>query len=65
MTFSEIAAGFVFGVFGVFLIKRGKDRGDVTEILIGLILLVYPYLVTSPLIVWPIGIALLYYAYRR
>ncbi|MGK5089584.1 hypothetical protein WDW86_18690 [Bdellovibrionota bacterium FG-2] len=62
--FSTLAAGFVFGVFGFYLIKHGKKAAHIPSVTIGLTLLAYPYFITNPYLVWGLGFGLLYLAYR-
>ena len=64
LSLSSLFAGFTFGVLGVFLIKQGKKKGHLAGILIGLALLVFPYFISNPFLVWPIGLALLFLAAR-
>ena len=61
---SSLAVGFVFGVFGFYLLKDARKKGHVPNMLIGLVLLIYPYFVVNPYLAWGIGFALLYLAYR-
>jgi hypothetical protein len=57
LSFSTLFGGFVFSVFGVYFIKRGKDLGSILKILIGVALLCV-FLVPGVWI-WPAGIALM------
>ena len=60
----SLFAGLVFGVLGMWLIKRGRSDAHVPWIVIGLALCVYPYFVTNVYLVWGIGIGLLFVAKR-
>ena len=62
-SFSSIMAGFIYGVFGVYLLKRGKSEAHVPHILIGLGLLLYTFFVTNVWLVWGIGALGLLLAY--
>jgi len=61
---SSIAAGFVFGVFGMALIKRGKQQANLSTALIGTVLIMYPYFVENPFLMWAIGFSLLVVGYK-
>jgi hypothetical protein len=55
---SSLMAGFFFGVFGVYFIKRGKDLGNVAKILVGVVMVGYTYFVPSPWS-WIVGVLLM------
>lgn len=55
----NLAAGFFFGVWGVYAVKRAKSEGRFTPLVLGLLLLVFPYFVDTAWIAWVIGGALL------
>jgi len=61
---SAIVAGLVFGVFGVYLLRWGRQQGNFPHILIGLALLIYPYFVRNDIVLWGLGAFLLFIAYR-
>jgi cytochrome c-type biogenesis protein CcmH/NrfF len=61
---SALAAGFIFGVFGLYFIKQGKRNADIPPILVGVALLVYPYFVENVFLLWGIGVALLVLGFR-
>lgn len=63
-SFSNLAAGIVFGSFGLYAVKRGKKNSNLIDILIGVTLLVYPYFIDNALINWGLGTALLILLYR-
>jgi hypothetical protein len=58
-SWSALAAGFFFGVWGVFLIKRAKSESHLPSLFIGLALMIYPYFVENNYLLWGIGIVLL------
>lgn len=64
LSFSSVAAGIIFGSFGIYAIKRGKNRSHVLDILVGITLLVYPYFVTNVWLNWGLGVGLLTVVYR-
>ena len=59
----NLFAGFVFGVIGVWLIRRARREASVPSLLIGLAMVIYPYFVESTLLVWAIGVGLAVLAY--
>lgn len=44
--FSSILAGLIFGSFGLFFIKKARQKGQFILLLSGLSLLLWPYLIT-------------------
>ena len=60
---SSLMAGFVFGVFGMFLIRQAKIRSNVPFLVTGLALIIFPYFVSNAWLAWLIGSALLGVAY--
>lgn len=60
----SLFAGLVFGVLGMWLIKRGKSEAHIPFVVIGLVLIVYPYFITNVYLVWAIGVGLLFVAKR-
>jgi Na+/proline symporter len=66
MNFSiaSIFAGIVFGIIGVFVFKRGKDKGNIKGILLGLLLMLFPYFTPGAAwIDWVVGAGLSAVAY--
>lgn len=59
-----LVAGFVFGVFGFFIFKYGKQESNGKRMILGLILMVYGYFVPNPWAAWAIGIILVFLNYR-
>jgi glucose uptake protein GlcU len=57
-SFSALIAGLVFGVLGIYFFKRGKNDAELPLIAIGLVLMLYPYLVENIYLLWGIGILL-------
>lgn len=62
-SFSTLFAGFIFGVIGMYLIKRGRDQSDLWWIGIGIAMIVYPYFFSNGYFVWGIGGVLVWAAY--
>ena len=67
LSISSFAAGLIFGSFGIYAFKRGKTRGYALDIILGLILMIYPYFIENAFLNWGIGISLLLavYYFRR
>jgi hypothetical protein len=63
-SFSNIMAGIVFGSFGLYVFKIGKQKSHAVHIVIGLTLMIYPYFVSNEWINWGIGSGLLFAAYK-
>lgn len=65
ISISGLFAGFIFGVFGLFIFRKGKNEAKYDYIFIGIALLVFPYFTSGPWIDWVIGTALCVLAYYR
>jgi hypothetical protein len=65
-TFSPWALffGFVFSVFGFTFFRRGRSRGNLALIGVGLASMIYPYFIYSPWAVFWIGLVLCLFAYK-
>lgn len=55
---STLIAGFIFGILGFWLFREGKKRQNFYVLIIGILLMAYPYFVNSALVTWLIGGAL-------
>jgi hypothetical protein len=64
LSFSNIAAGIVFGSFGIYLLKRAKKFARLLDVFFGIGLLILPYFIDNPWLNWSIGSTLLFLAYR-
>jgi multisubunit Na+/H+ antiporter MnhE subunit len=64
-SFGSLMAGFVFGVFGFYLLKEGRRQGHFWWLGLGLFLMIYPYFITNTWLLWLIGIAGLWLAYMK
>ncbi|MHB9078646.1 MAG: hypothetical protein ACYC3X_14265 [Pirellulaceae bacterium] len=62
-SFSSIAAGFIFGILGVFLLKHGKSEAHVPHMILGMGLIMYPLFIANTWLLWGIGIGGLVLAY--
>ena len=60
---SSLIAGFIFGVFGFAIFKRGRQNATNQLVVIGIAMMVYPYFVESAWLNWILGFALSYGAY--
>ena len=60
----NIIAGLIFGVFGFYIFRRGRQVSNMKSVLIGLALMIYPYFVDNAFIVWGTGFALLFIGYK-
>lgn len=61
---SAIFAGFIFGVLGMYFLKRGKNEAELPLFAVGLILVIYPYFVENVFLLWGIGVGLVYFGFR-
>ena len=61
---SALLAGFVFGVIGVYWIKRGKTEAHPLSMFLGVALLVYPYFIENVYLLWGIGAVICIAAYK-
>lgn len=62
ITLSGILSGIIFGTIGIWLFRQSKRRSNDTLKLIGVALIVYPYLVSGIWLEWGLGIALCFWA---
>ena len=60
MNFSvgNLFAGIVFGAIGLAAFIYGKKQASVKPLVIGILLMAYPYFVSNAITVWAIGILL-------
>jgi hypothetical protein len=61
---SNLAAGFIYGVMGAYLIKRAKREVHFPRLFIGMFLIAYPYFIENAILVWGLGAAALFVAFR-
>lgn len=62
--FSSMAAGFVFGVIGLWMFREGRRQEKDYVPWIGVALMIYPYFVDGYKLTWGIGIVLCFAAYN-
>ncbi len=55
----NLLAGFVFGTIGLGAFSFGKKLERTKPMMIGVALMVYPYLFSNPWLLWGTGLALL------
>jgi len=56
---SSLLWGLIFGSIGVGFFVYGKKQGEVVPLLCGLALMIFPYFVSSTLLLVVIGVALM------
>lgn len=61
---SALIAGFVFGVIGFYLFRNAKKNSSIPNIVIGIVLMTYPYLIQNDYLLWVLGFLLTLMAYR-
>ncbi len=59
MSASSLFWGMVFGAIGVGFFVYGKKQGEMVPVLCGLALMIFPYFVSSTLLLIAIGVALM------
>ena len=63
ISISSMAAGFLFSVIGLWLLKEGRRRAEVRLALIGVTMMGYSYFTSNPAADWGIGLGLCGLAY--
>ena len=58
INWANLIAGFVFGIIGLFVFKYGWKEKAVKPLVIGLILMIYPYFIYNTFALYAIGIGL-------
>ena len=58
LSFSNIFAGILFGAIGFSAFMYGKKQSDLKAVAIGVVLMVYPYVVPNTIAVYVIGVVL-------
>ncbi len=61
---SSLAAGFIYGVWGMWLIRYAKKESHIPSAIFGVTLLVYPYFIENIYLLWGIGAVILFFAYK-
>ncbi len=60
----QLLAGLIFGTIGFFVFLHSQKNRHWRNMIIGIVMMIYPYFVSHPIFVWVIGIiltALLYF----
>jgi hypothetical protein len=52
---SGLAAGLIFSTFGFAIFRQGRKSADGWRVLIGAVLFLYPYFISSNFLLWGIG----------
>ena len=60
---SGLVSAFIFGVIGIWMFKRGKQRLEYRIIFISIALMIYPYFTDGPWADWGVGLGLCGLAY--
>lgn len=55
--------GLIFSTIGLYVFRRGKSRGNMKVLCLGLILIIYPYFIDGTLLTLGVGSGLCYAAY--
>lgn len=61
---SGLAAGFIFGVIGMFVLRHGRKEANFPVFFIGVALIIYPYFVENDYLLWGAGVGLSWLAYK-
>ncbi|MGZ3711381.1 MAG: hypothetical protein ACXVBE_06475 [Bdellovibrionota bacterium] len=59
-----LVSGFIFGVYGFYFFKMGKNEQNGKRLLLGLALMGYGFFVTNIWLNWLVGIVLVFLNYR-
>lgn len=54
-----IIGNIIFSIFGWFIFKAGRKDSNIKKLVLGLVLMLYGYIVYDPLAFWAIGSILL------
>ena len=63
LSISSVMAGLIFSSIGLWMLRRGRVKGDNRIVVIGVLLMGYSYLTPNPWFDWGIGSILCYLAY--
>lgn len=58
LSLANILAGFIFGVIGFSAFVYGKNQTNIKAVIIGILLMIFPYFVPNTIAVWIIGTVL-------
>ena len=54
----NVLAGFIFGIVGFVAFMYGRKQSLLKPMLVGAVLMAYPYFVTNTIALWSIGVVL-------
>jgi hypothetical protein len=60
---SNILAGLIFGVIGLWIFRRGRKEANNKIVVIGMLLMVYPMFTNGPVQDWGVGVGLCWLFY--
>lgn len=60
---ATVISGLVFGIFGWYIFKHGKEDYNMKRVGLGVVLMAYGIFVPNPWLNWLVGAALLYINY--
>ncbi|MGZ3795975.1 MAG: hypothetical protein ACXVB1_06405 [Pseudobdellovibrionaceae bacterium] len=63
ISFGSLVAGLIFGTVGFWLLGHGRKNANNRNVVMGLVLMMYPYFVSGAWLTWGVGIALCGYLY--
>lgn len=64
-SFGSMAGAIVFGGVGLWMFNQGRKEGHIRNIVLGIVLMVYPLFIYNSWAVWGFGAAVTAYAYYR
>lgn len=64
LSISILISGFIFGVYGFYIFKWGRNDQNGKRLLLGIVLMAYGLFVTNPWLNWLIGCVLVFLNYR-
>jgi hypothetical protein len=62
-SFSSLLAGLLFGIVGMWLLREAKRRANLYNVVIAVLLMIYPFFVSTSFLTWGVGCALCGSAY--
>jgi len=58
LTISNILAGLIFGTIGFVAFMYGKKQSQLKPMIVGAVLMAYPYFVTNTIVLYSVGVVL-------
>ncbi|MBS1970162.1 MAG: hypothetical protein JSU04_07625 [Bdellovibrionales bacterium] len=65
LSFGSITGAIVFSGIGLWLFNQGRKNGNTRNLILGIVLMVYPLFIYNSWAVWGFGAAVTAYAYYR